>query len=227
MVFSFNKKQIWSFLASVLVSVFAVTLMASAVTYISDTSVGIATDTPGVAAGVKGAGLFEGFVSANYYTSTSTAASWMMGALGIGTTTPGAAIRLGVKGNSDFAGTVVVADALESSYLIATSTTATSTMGFGLTVDSTSLVVDAGSNGVGVATSTLATTAAALNVTLGVGAGTASSTVYVGGGPTVGAELIMRSSNGIDCISIQASSLQASADGTVALVGKLIECPTE
>ncbi|MDO8467218.1 MAG: hypothetical protein Q7S83_03720 [bacterium] len=227
MVFSFNKKQVLSVVASVMVSVFAVTLMASAVSYISDTSVGVATATPGAAMGVKGGGIFEGLVSADYYTSTSTGSSWLLGALGIGTTTPGAAIRLGVKGNSDLAGTVVVADVLEASYLIATSTTATSTVGFGLTVDTTSLVVDAGSNGVGVATSTLATTAAALNVTLGVGAGTASSTVYVGGGPTVGAEIILRTNNGIDCVSISASSLDVDADNSIALIGRLIECPTE
>lgn len=93
-----HKKRIFSFVVSVTISVFAVTLIASAVTYISDTSVGVATDTPGAAVGVKGAGIFEGFVSADYFISTSTGTSLLInGKLGVATTS--VATGLDVGGN--------------------------------------------------------------------------------------------------------------------------------
>ncbi|MEK7209544.1 MAG: hypothetical protein AAB670_01320, partial [Patescibacteria group bacterium] len=81
---------------------------------------GIGTTTPGGALVVKGAGLFDGFVSANYFTSTSSLTSWIMGSLGIGTTTPGA--RLGIEGDGLFKGGLYIQATTTTSSLIATST---------------------------------------------------------------------------------------------------------
>ena len=52
------------------------------------TALELPSATPGAALGVKGAGLFDGFVSADYFTSTSTHASWVSGNFHIATITP-------------------------------------------------------------------------------------------------------------------------------------------
>lgn len=92
-----HKRQVLTFLISVVLSVFLVAFMAGAVTYIDTDSVGIATSTPGGALGVKGAAIIDGLVHADYFTSTSTNTSWLLGGnFGLGTTTPGA--KLGVRG---------------------------------------------------------------------------------------------------------------------------------
>ncbi len=79
--------------------------MAYGASVIDTASVGSGTSTPGVAAGVKGAGLFEGFVHADYFKSTSTNPSWISANVGLGgTTTPGMA--LGVEGAGLFEGFV-------------------------------------------------------------------------------------------------------------------------
>ncbi len=235
------QRQIITFVASVVLSLALVSMMAFGATYIDVDSVGIATDTPGAALGVKGAGIFEGFVSAGYYTSTSTSNSWLTGAFGLGTNTPG--VRLGVQGsaiidgfvsaqyytststsNSWLLGTAFglgtttpgqrlsvdgdiygdiahIDDHLRTSYLLATSTTATSTIGYGLTVDSTSLVVDASVNGVGIATSTIVSIGAD-RATLSIGAGTASTTIFVAGGGALGGAMIFKDTDGNGCTMI-------------------------
>ncbi|MEK7117237.1 MAG: hypothetical protein AAB861_00495, partial [Patescibacteria group bacterium] len=77
-------------------------------------SMGLGTTTPGAKIGVKGAGIFDGFVSADYFTSTSTNTSWIMGQMGFGTTTPGA--KMGVRG-------AIIADGFVSGdYFTSTST---------------------------------------------------------------------------------------------------------
>ncbi|MBI2052503.1 MAG: tail fiber domain-containing protein [Candidatus Sungbacteria bacterium] len=85
------------------------------------TGLGIGTSTPGAALGVKGAGLFEGFVSADYFTSTSSLTSWIMGQFGIGTTTPGS--QLAVKGAGLYEGFV------SADYFTSTSTNTSWLMG--------------------------------------------------------------------------------------------------
>ncbi|TSC89632.1 MAG: hypothetical protein G01um10143_122 [Parcubacteria group bacterium Gr01-1014_3] len=193
------QRQIITFVASVVLSLALVSMMAFGATYIDVDSVGIATDTPGAALGVKGAGIFEGFVSAQYYTSTSTTNSWLLGdALGLGTTTPG--LRLSVDGNI-YGDIAHIDDHLRTSYFLATSTTATSTIGFGLTVDSTTLVVDASVNGVGIATSTLVSIGAD-RATLSIGAGTGSTTVFVAGGGALGGAMIFKDTDGNGCTMI-------------------------
>ncbi|TSC82535.1 MAG: hypothetical protein G01um101419_541 [Parcubacteria group bacterium Gr01-1014_19] len=150
-------------------------------------------------------------------TTTITATS---GFLGVASSAPGTIF--GVKGDSDFAGSLTVADNLKASYLIATSTTATSTIGYGLNVDSGTFVVDANGNGVLIATSTLPSTN---NVVMAAGTGSASSTVFISGGASVGSALIIKSSNGNGCILISGNSADGDADGTIPLTGKLISCP--
>lgn len=97
------KRYVVTFIFSVVLSLLAVFLLVQATTFIDADSVGVATATPGTALGVKGAGLFDGFVAANYFTSTSTNSSWFLGNLGIGTTTPGQKLSVGgfalIKGN--------------------------------------------------------------------------------------------------------------------------------
>ncbi len=110
-----HKRQILTFIASVVLSVFLVAFMAGAITYIDTDSVGVATSTPGAAVSAKGAGLFEGFVSADYFTSTSTGTSWILGGnFGHGTTTPGG--KLDVRGVGLFDGFV------SANYFTSTST---------------------------------------------------------------------------------------------------------
>lgn len=215
-------KQIIAVVLSIILSTLVVALIVQGVTYVDTDSVGIATATPGAAFGVKGEAIVEGFVSAGYYTSTSTSNSWLLANLGLGTTTPGT--RLGVLDAADIAGILTVEDHFKTSSLIATSTTATSTIAFGLTVDTTSLVVDAGGNGVGVGTSTLP---ASNNITasLAVGGGSASTTVYVSGGAGVGSELILKSTDGSGCIAIMATRGAAALDAAVTLSAKVVACP--
>ncbi len=141
-MYRFNKKQVLSVAVSVAVSMFAVALIASATTYIDTASVAVATDTPGAAVSVKGAAIFEGFVRADYFTSTSTGNSWLFGNLGLGTTTPGTRLDVAgfvnVKGNLNIAATSTLGD------LNATSTvtvgTSSPTAADRLTVDGMALV---------------------------------------------------------------------------------------
>ncbi len=223
-MFRLNKKQVLSLVASVAVSVFAVALVASATTYIDTASVGVASSTVGAAVAVKGAAIFDGFVSADYFTSTSTGSSWMMGNLGIGTTTPGS--RIGVKGTFN-AGSVVAEGSLKSSYLVATSTTATSTIGFGLTAGGTSntLVIDAGGNGVGVGTTTLPAVND-ITMKMAVGDGTATTSVYISGGASAGSSIILKSADGRACGELMYNQGAAVIGlGTVAATFKPIACP--
>ena len=108
-----HKRQIMAVFISVALSVLFVSIAAFGATYVDTDSVGIATSAPGGALGVKGVAIVDGFVSANYFTSTSTNSSWIFGNLGLGTTTPGA--FLGVKG------AVLVDGFLLADYFTATS----------------------------------------------------------------------------------------------------------
>lgn len=66
------KRQIITFIASVVLSLALVSMMAFGATYIDVDSVGIATATPGAALGVKGAALVDDFLLANNLIATSS-----------------------------------------------------------------------------------------------------------------------------------------------------------
>lgn len=204
-----NKRQLLTLIISVVASMFVVTLLVQAVTYVDTDSVGVATATPGGALGVKGVGIFDGFVSADYYTSTSTNNSWFLANFGLGTTTPG--VRLGVLDDVDIAGLLTVESHIETSYLLATSTTAstfggaitvsgtaTSSVTGGLTVDTDTLNVDSSSNRVGIATSSFPSIGDQI-VNVSIGVGTASTTVYIAGAGSVGSGIILKDSDGNGC----------------------------
>ncbi len=218
----FNKKHTLSVVVSVAVSVLGVALVASATTYIDTSSVGVASSTVGAAVAVKGAAIFEGFVAADYYTSTSTNSSWILGNLGLGTTTPGP--RLGLNGSID-ANSIIAENNIKTSYLVATSTTATSTIGYGLTINSTSLVADANSSSLGIGTSTFPVSSTGVKATISVGGGSATSTLYLAGGANVGSSIILKSADGNRCVEITANASDADAELAVPLTVRVVACP--
>lgn len=228
----FSRRDLFAVFASVFLSVFMVGVITYGATItISSGGVGSGTSTPGGAIGAKGVGIFEGLVHADYFTSTSTNTSWILGGnFGIGTTTPGA--KVGVRGG------VLVDDFVYMSSFTATSTTATSTVRFGLQVATTSLFVDGYSGAVTIGTSTVPnadvanTTAVDPAFTVsGVGSAyNATGTVYIAGGGANGGQLIIKSSDGTHCVSILAVptgvALDASAQSAATLLTtKVVACP--
>ncbi len=227
----FSRRDLFAVFASVFLCVFMVGVITYGATMtISSSGIGSGTSTPGAAVAAQGAAIFEGFVSANYFTSTSSLNSWLMGNLGLGTTTPGA--KLSVRGGA------LVDDFVMMSYFTATSTTATSTIQFGLEIATTSLFVDGNSGAVTIGTSTVpnADVAGTMSVdpsftVSGVGSAyQATGTVYVAGGGTTGGQIILKSSNGLNCVSIMAGT-GANAVGAEAMIATslldvdVVECP--
>lgn len=161
------------------------------------------------------------------YGATMTISS---GGLGSGTSTPGAAI--GAKGGA------VIEDFVYMSYFTATSTTATSTVRFGLDVATSSFKVSGNSGQVTIGTTTVpdadvANTMAvdpALTVS-GVGSAyNATGTLYVAGGGATGGQIIIKSSDGTHCVSLiataGANALDASAlSAATLLTAKVVACP--
>lgn len=277
------KRQIITFIASVVLSLALVSMMAFGATYIDVDSVGIATDTPGAALGVKGAALIDGFLVADYITATSTSvasgfgttsagaefavaggalfeggltasylkatstvASSIGGNLGLATTSPGQALSMvgtllvnntasstflgglyvrDVGGITTQSGITVTGGDIESSGKLTITSAATSSITGAFTVDSTTLVAEAGGNGVGIATSSFPGLTGDVSATVSVGAGAASTTLFLSGGPTVGASIILRSSDGDDCVVIIANNAEADADGNIILSAKKTVCP--
>ncbi len=228
----FNRRDLFAVFASVFMSVFMVVVIAYGATMtISSGGVGSGTSTPGGAVGAKGAGIFEGLVHADYFTSTSSNTSWILGGnFGVGTTTPGA--KVAVRGS------VLVDDFVYMSSFTATSTTATSTVQFGLEIATTSLFVDGNSGAVTIGTSTVpnADVAGTLAVdpsftVSGVGSAyQATGTVYVAGGGTKGGQIILKSSDGEKCISIMGATRtnDAGAEAMTAITlldVDVVECP--
>jgi hypothetical protein len=150
--------------------------------------------------------------------------------VGSGTSTPGAAI--GAKGGA------IIEDFVYMSYFTATSTTATSTVRFGLNVATSSFNVNGNSGAVTIGTTTVPDADVAGTMALdpsftvsGVGSAyNATGTVYVAGGGTKGGQIIIKSSNGANCISIMANSV-ANDPGAVAMSATtlldvdVVECP--
>jgi hypothetical protein len=233
----FSRRDLFAVFASVFMCVFMVGVISYGATItISSGGVGSGTSTMGAAIAAHGAGIFEGFVSADYFTSTSTNVSWIMGKLGIGTTTP--SDNLNKDGGLAVAGGAIIGDSIYTSYLTATSTTATSTMRFGLDVATTSLSVYGNTGMVTIgATSSPQTGVAntqAVNPSLtvfGVGStANATGTLYVGGKGSTGGQIIIRDSSGYGCISLMAkrgaNDLDASALSIADLItAKVVACP--
>lgn len=223
MVSIFQTRKFFAFAVTVVLSIMLVALIAQGVTYVDSDSVGIATATPGGALGIKGAAFVDGLVSADYFTSTSTNNSWLLGGLGIGTTTPG--IRLGVKGDGDVAGLLTVENHLRTSYLLATSTTATSTISSGLSVASDALIIYPSQGRVAIGTTTFPGVSDGGNPSLDTEptltiSGSASTTLFISntsGTANVGSAIILKDSDGDGCSMIQANNgVLTSSD---------VECP--
>ena len=166
-----SKQQFFSLAVSVLLSVFMVAVVAYGATItISNVGIGSGSSTPGAAVGAKGAGLFEGFVHAAYFRSTSTSES-----SGFGTTSPGAEFAVSGAGlfegfvhadyftststntswllggnfglgtttpgaKLDVRGSGLFDGTVSASSLVATSTTATSTLRYGMQIATTTTV---------------------------------------------------------------------------------------
>ena len=236
-------RNFWVGVVAVFLSVFMVSMAVYGASMMNTSSVGAGTSTPNYAVGAKGAGVFEGFVAANYFTSTSSLDSWLMGGLGLGTTTVSNALN--ADGSLAVHGSAIIGDTLTVSTIKSTSTTdvifggaiqereaATSTFIGGITAGTGGLTstgglrVDTGQAyfdefvGVG-------TTSPTSSLTVGVG--TASTTVYVSGGPAVGSELILKSSNGEGCVAItvRRGSVPIGGSGSLETLvsAKVRACP--
>ena len=229
-------KQFVAVALAVLLSTLVVALVAQGTTYVDTDSVGVATSSPGDALGVKGGAVIEGYVSAGYYTSTSTASSWVFGNFGIGTTTPG--VKLAVKDVID-TGFLTAEDSVKTSYFVATSTTATSTLSrYGSSLASTTITIDGQSGRMAIGSTSVPTAAVAntqavdpaLTIQGQGAAASATGTLYVSGGGANGGQIILRSSSGTRCVSIMANTgangLDASALGANDLLTfKVVACP--
>ena len=235
-----HKNQLITFLTSVILSVLLVAFYVSGASLVDTDSVAVGTTTVGAglyvqddfASVLSGDAYVYGQFNLPFLVSTSTTASTFAGpvttsgtgGVGVGTATPGAS-QFGVNEgwNSILSGDVYIYGALNLPFVNATSTTATSTIGFGLAVDTSTLVADASSNRIAIATTTFpATGNEAIAVT--VGAATASTTLYLGG---TGAQIILRSIDGQDCVRIQVEQAGGVVDiGTQAtLTSDVITCP--
>ena len=218
----FSRRDLFAVFASVFLCVFMVGVVTYGATMtISSTGIGSGTSTPGAAIGATGAGIFEGFVHADYFLSTSTSH-----ASGFGTSSPGA--EFAVAGGALFEGSVT------ASFFNATSTTATSTTRFGLTIATTS-IVDGYSGRIAIGTTTVpdsdyvATTISTdpgLTIS-GVGStANATGTVYIAGGGDTGGMLILKSSDGIGkCLSVSFDSEAANLGAAGSLTTKIVACP--
>ncbi|MEK7654199.1 MAG: hypothetical protein AAB345_02855 [Patescibacteria group bacterium] len=150
---------------------------------------------------------------------TSTISSlYATSTLSVGSSSPDMAFS--VIGDSLINGTLGVLNVLD------VQGTATSTFDAGLQIDFDTLVVDNNANIISIATTT-GTGSAELGLApeLTIGAGSASSSIFVSGGAEVGSALLLKSQDGDGCILITGSQLDADADGTIALVGKVVGCP--
>lgn len=251
--FSLSGRQVLSVLLSIVISVMAISFMADAVSYIDADSIGIATATPADALGVKGQAHIDSFIVADYLRATSTTAS-SFGSTSPGSYTLSIGGFGVVKGNWNVAGTSTISSVIATSTLSVGSSspdmaftvvgdslingslgvqnlldvqgTGTSTVDGGLTVDFDTLIVDNNANAVMIGTTTAAGQASnSIVPALTAGTGSASTTIFVSGGAEVGSALILKAMDGDKCILIGATSLDADADGALAIMGRLIACP--
>lgn len=251
--FSLSGRQLLSVALSVVISIMAVSFMADAISYIDADSIGIATATPASALGVKGQAHIDSFLVADYIRATSTTAS-SFGSTSPGTYTLSVGGFGSVKGNWNVEGTSTISSVIATSTLSVGSSspdmpftvvgeglfsgslalgglldvqsTATSTIDGGLQIDFDTLVVDNNANTISIATSTIggSPSLGGQAPSLLIGAGSASTTIFVSGGAEVGAALILKSLDGDGCILISGNKAEMDADGTVPLVGKVVSC---
>lgn len=218
----FSKQQFVTSTAAILLSVFAVAVVAYGASIMDTASVGSGTSTPGAALGVKGAGIFEDFVWANAFIGTSTSQ-----ASGFGTTSPGA--DFAVASGALFGGPIT------ASAYTATSTTATSTIKFGLDVATSSLIIDGITGRVAIGTSTLpdadvvaATASDDPTLTIaGLGStANATGTLYItGGSQGGGGQIILKSVDGTRCVAVSAATAGGAQDTGVSLTAEIVDCP--
>jgi len=223
------EKSFWAYAMAIGLSVFMVAAMVHGATTIDTGSVGIATSTPGAALGVKGAAIIEGFIHADYFYSTSTSDSTFGGALNVteaATSTFTGGITAGTGGLASTGGLRVdVGMAIFDETIEVDGNAATSTFAGGLLVDTDTLVVDFNNDRVGIGTTTPGSS-------LVVGSGSATTTLFLAGGASVGAEIILKSSDGSGCISIIADR-NGNDVGAVAmsvttlLTASVVACPAE
>lgn len=222
-------RQFWVAAVSILLSVFMVGVVAYSASTIDTSSVGAGTSTPGVALGVKGAAIIEGFIHADYFYSTSTSNSTFGGAISVteaATSTFSDGVTVDVSGLEIVAGGLRVnaGEVIIDEYITVDGAAATSTFTGGLNVDSNTLVVDFDNNRVGIGTSTPGSD-------LVIGSGTATTTLFLAGGASVGSEIILKSSDGEACISITvnrgSTDIGVSASVATLLFTEVVACPAE
>lgn len=152
--------------------------------------------------------------------------------IGVGTSTPGAGLYVSGGMTSFFAGDAYIYGQTNMSYFVATSTTATSTTRFGLTLASTT-IVDGYSGRWAIGTSTVPGGGAAGTLSLdpgltvtGVGntAG-ATGTIYIAGGGNTGGQIIIKSASGDGCGIVVFDDDGGTVGTAVALSAKIVECP--
>ncbi len=176
-----------------------------------------ATSSPSYTLAVAGFGSVKGNWNVE---GTSTISSlYATSTLSVGSSSPDMAFS--VIGDSLINGSLALGNILD------VQGTATSTIDGGLTVDYDTFVVDSAANSVAIGTTT---TSGPEGITgpapkLIIGTGSASTTVLITGGAEVGGALILKSANGDGCILISPDKIDADADGTIALVGKVVSCP--
>jgi len=216
----FSKRHIFTSAVSILLSVFTIAIVAYGATItISSTGIGSGTSTPGAALGVQGGAIVDDFIWTGALTATSTSR-----ASGFGTTSPGA--EFAVAGGALFDGRVTA-----SSYA-ATSTSATSTLKWSLDVATSSLQIDGVTGRIVIgATTTLPDSDVqgrafnpdpALTITGTGNAASATGTLYVAGGGANGGEVIIKSSDGNNCVSIMAQTGTVDPDTASKVVGDLL-----
>lgn len=209
-----SKRYFLTVVVSSLLSFFMVAVVAYGDTItISSLGVGSGSSTPGAAVAARGGIIADDFVIASVFNATSTTeVSWFEGRVGIGTTSPSS--NLNDQGGLGVAGSAIIGDNIYTSYFTATSTTATSTIRYGLQVATSSLFVDGYSGAVTIGTSTVPNSGDIANTTVtpsftvsGVGgAYQATGTAYIAGGGANGGELILKSTDGNNCVSLMATT---------------------
>ena len=209
-----NKQRFFVSFVAVFLSVFMVVVVAYGDTMtISSGGVGSGSSTPGAAVAARGGILADDFVTASVFNATSTTGvSWFEGRVGVGTTSPSS--TLNDQGGLAVEGGAIIGDFIYTSSFTATSTTATSTVRFGLQVATTSLFVDGNSGAVTIGTSTVPNSGDIGNTTVtpsftvsGVGpAYQATGTAYIAGGGASGGEILLKSTDGNNCVSLMATT---------------------
>ncbi len=137
-------------------------------------------------------------------------------------------------GLSSAVGLTVTGGHIESSGKVVSTAAATSSFTGGVLFDTDSLVVDSSGSRVGIGTTTWPTVMGGGNVNssetvyISTGPGTASTTLFLAGGASVGSAIILTSTDGQGCIAIMATvgSIDEAADATTPVLSVTsVPCP--